>query len=896
MTLDTTDRIAPSPHAPHAAPADAVTEALGVSPAIGLSDQEALAQLARAGPNLLAHRRPVTALKILVDQIASPVVALLGAAAALSLAYGHVIEALAIGVVLLLNTAIGFFTESRAVHSMEALRKLGRVTTRVRRGGRVDAIPAQDLVPGDIVLLEGGDIVTADLRLVEAPNMAVDESALTGESVPVEKSTKPVDTEAPVAERTSMAFKGTAVTRGGGVGVVVGTGMQTELGRISAMVAEAKPERSPLERQLDRLARNLIWVTLALCVAIGAVGIASGEDLFLMIEATIALAVAAIPEGLPIVTTMALARGMWRMARKNALVERLSAVETLGATTLIFTDKTGTLTENRLTVRSVAVEPATHGINAADPSAALPKPSDLDPLLSEALTVAVLCNNAELESGDRPASGDPVEIALLRAGQSGGLERETLAGRYPRIGGIAFESETAMMATIHSDGNSALTCVKGAPEAVLARSTRKLGATGESPVDDAARESWLARTRALAEDGLRVLAVASKRGPTNDTDAYSDLTFIGLIGLNDPPRADVPDAIRACHAAGIRVVMITGDHAVTARKIAAAIGLADGDATVIEGRTLKPLDDLSETERKHLLDAQIFARVSPANKLSLIALHQAEGDVVAMTGDGVNDAPALKKADIGVAMGLRGTQVAKEAAAIVLTDDAFSTIVHAIREGRVIFRNIQRFVAYLLSCNLSEILIVGIAVLAGLPLPLLPLQILFLNLVTDVFPAFALGAGTGDPTILQRPPRDPKKPILTRSVWSLIILAGLAITAATLAGFVVARGWLASEGDQPVTVSFLILAFAQLWNVFNMRDPRVPLAECDILRNRFVWAALIGCSALLLVVVHVAPLAAALHLAPLPPTVWLMVLALSLVPVVLVQAGKAVLAVGRKTA
>jgi Ca2+-transporting ATPase len=513
--------------------------------------------------------------------------------------------------------------------------------------------------------------------------------------------------------------------------------------------------------------------------------------------------------------------------------------------------------------------------------------------LVEALTIATLCNNAELESDDRPASGDPVEIALVRAAVQGGLDRTALEQRYPRTGSIAFESETAMLATFHSDGDVTRTCVKGAPEAVLPCATRVLGEKGEEPVDRDVRDNWLARTRALAEDGLRVLAVAQKRGPATGADAYSDLTFVGLIGLEDPPRADVPEAIRACREAGIRVVMITGDHAVTARKIAAAIGLADGEATVIEGRSLTSLDALSEAERQRLLDARIFARVSPATKLALIELHQALGEVVAMTGDGVNDAPALKKADIGVAMGLRGTQVAREAAAIVLTDDAFATIVHAIREGRVIFRNIQRFVAYLLSCNLSEMLVVGFAVLAGLPLPLLPLQILFLNLVTDVFPAFALGVGTGDETMLRRPPRDPRKPILTRSVWILIIVAGFAITIATLAGFTLARGWLALEGDETVTVSFLVLAFAQLWNVFNMRDPQVPFLQGDILRNRFVWGALIGCSALLVAVVHVPPLAETLHLAPLPAAVWAIVLGLSLLPVALVQAGKTFMAANR---
>ena len=456
----------------------------------------------------------------------------------------------------------------------------------------------------------------------------------------------------------------------------------------------------------------------------------------------------------------------------------------------------------------------------------------------------------------------------------------------PRIGGVSFESETAMMATLHRSGDDFLFCVKGAPEAVLRHSRWVAEPFGETDLDPAGREKWLERTRELAEDGLRVLAVASKLEPSKEAPAYDGLVFLGLIGLSDPPREDVPAAIRSCTEAGVRVVMITGDHAVTARKIAAAIGLPGTDAGVIEGSELKPEAELSETEKQSILATNVFARVSPAQKLELVSLHQGRGEIVAMTGDGVNDAPALKQADIGVAMGLRGTQVAKEAAAMVLTDDAFATIVHAIREGRVIFRNIQRFVAYLISCNLSEILIVGLAVLAGLPLPLLPLQILFLNLITDVFPAFALGVCAGDDGILGRPPRDPIKPILTRSIWILIVFTALAITGATLGGFYIARTSLSLEGNGALTVSFLILAFAQLWNVFNMRDPSAPIFRNDIVRNPYIWAAIAGCTGLLLLAVYTPILAQTLHLVHLDPNAWALVIGLSVMPVVVVQIGK----------
>jgi Ca2+-transporting ATPase len=683
--------------AAHARQPEDIIAALGVSVGSGLSQADAANRLQAHGPNLLSRRRQAVAFDILIHQFASPVVVLLAIAAAVSLAYGEVVEALAIGAVLVVNAAIGFVTEIRAVRSMEALRQLGKITTRVRRDGRMMVLPAQDLVPGDIVILEGGDIVTADLRLIEAPNLAADESTLTGESIPVEKSPEADQQDTPLAEIRSMVFKGSAITRGGGTAVVVSTGMDTHLGRISALVEEAKPERSPLERQLDRLAGHLIWVTLAMCAAIGVFGVLSGGDTFLMIEAAIALAVAAIPEGLPIVATMALARGMWRMARQNALVERLAAVETLGATTIIFTDKTGTLTENRLSVRCITLESGTLDLSSTGSESNLEsdgtsrdQPAHPDPALDRALSVAVLCNNAELEGPEGAASGDPVEIALLLAGRDAGFERAALLQKSPQIGSVPFDSETAMMATTHRLGDAFLTCVKGAPEAVLRHSDRVAGPAGDTELDIAGRDVWLERTRTLAEDGLRVLAVASKLELSNDAPAYDGLVFLGLIGLSDPPREDVPAAIQACHDAGVRVVMITGDHAVTARKIAAEVGLADGDAIVIEGREIKPEAALSESERHRILSANIFARITPAQKLELVALHQARGDIVAMTGDGVNDAPALKQADIGVAMGLRGTQVAKEAAAMVLTDDAFATIVHAIREGRVIFRNIQR--------------------------------------------------------------------------------------------------------------------------------------------------------------------------------------------------------------
>ena len=481
--------------------------------------------------------------------------------------------------------------------------------------------------------------------------------------------------------------------------------MQSELGRVSKLVEEAEPGSSPLEKKLARLSVQLVWVTLILTALIAGVGLATGKDAFLMVEAAIALAVAAIPEGLPIVATLALARGMWRMAQQNALIEWLSAVETLGATTVILTDKTGTLTENRMTVRRLWVPSGEIEIDTAGGSQAQLADDAQGSLLLE---IAVLCNDAALERADEDGSGDPMELALLRAGFHNGLERTVLLRHSPIVHKDAFDTATKMMATVHRRGDTFLFAVKGAPEAVLAASNRVIAEDGSVALDHAMRYEWLGRVDFLGHQGLRVLACAMKTGAQADAAPYRDLTFVGLVALEDPARADVPRAIQDCQRAGIRVVMVTGDHAVTARNIGRAVGLGDAAANVAEGAQVAGLTDGNDGK---LRDVVIFARVNPSEKLDLVRAYQASGEIVAMTGDGVNDAPALRQADIGVAMGLRGTDVAREAAAMILLDDAFPTIVKAIREGRVIFGNIRRFVAYLLSCNLSEVLVVGLAIL-----------------------------------------------------------------------------------------------------------------------------------------------------------------------------------------
>ncbi len=879
--------------APWSLPPELVPSAFAVLVASGLDDAEVARRRALYGPNRLRQRNHRGALAVLVDQLRSLLVALLVVAAGAAFAFGEPIEGAAILVVVLLNVAIGFATELRAVRSLEALRRMGQARVVVRRGGRAHHLSASELVPGDVVLLEGGDVVTADVRLIETSRLEADQSALTGESVPVRKDVAAAAPDTPVAERTGMLFKGTALTRGSGVGVVVGTGMHTELGRISALVEQAEPETTPLEKRLEALGRRLVGLTLALAAGISALGIASGRDALRMIETGIALAVAAVPEGLPVVATLALARGMWRMARRNALVERLSAVETLGSTSVILTDKTGTLTENRMRVVALyldggVVEVESVGFRCGG-SAIDPKD---DPVLAAALRVAVLCNNASLARGQERGVGDPTETALLELGAAAGLFRDELLARAPERREDAFDPALQRMATFHDDdgGEGFAVAVKGGPEALLSHcgSVRTRG--GVRPLDAATRAAWHAAAEAMAARGHRVLGLAMRSAPSLEGDPYRDLELLAWIALLDPPREQVREAIEACTAAGIRTVMVTGDHAATAATVAEAVGIAAD--RIVDARGIGSIAGADPALRARLLEAGVIARASPEQKLDLIALHQEHGAVVAMTGDGVNDAPALRKADIGIAMGQRGTQVAREAAAMVLQDDAFATIAVAVEQGRVIFGNIRKFAVYLLSCNVSEVLTVGLAALAQAPLPLLPLQILFLNLVTDVFPALALAFGEGERGLMRRPPRSAHEPILTRGHWIVIAAYGALLTAAVLGALATALTLGRSEGEA-VTISFLTLASAQLWHVFDMHGDGAWALRSEVARNPWVWAALALCAALLLAAVSVPRLADVLALRSIGREGWLLVLAFGLLPVAAIQIARAALRVLR---
>ncbi len=887
----------------HASSADDVLRELDVDPERGLSDEEVASRRAAHGPNRLEARGTKSAATILVDQFKSLIFLLLAAAAAASFVVSEMVQGAAIVVAIVINAAIGFFTEWRAVRSMEALRRLERLEARVVRDGEVRTVPADELVPGDISPLQAGDVVPADLRLIETEKLRCDESQLTGESVPTDKTSEALEGDPPLAERRNMVFKGSFVTQGSGRGVVTGTGRSTELGRIASLAEEAEATTTPLEQRLDQLARRLLVVILVVSAVIAVIGIVAGRDLLLMVETGIALVVAAVPEGLPIVASIALARGMWRLAKRNALIEKLSAVETLGGTNVICTDKTGTLTENRMTLNRVVLHDGEITLEPGDERRFRRDDATIDPAehatLRAALEVGVLCNAASIDddSGDDErggddedendggrGEGDPTEIALLTGARAAGITRQALLEQQPERAREEFDPEVMMMATFHASDDGVRVAVKGAPEAVLEVATAVLTENGEEPLDDEKRARWRERNEALALDGFRALAVAQKTVADADAAPYEDLTLIGLVGLYDPPRADVEEAIRACRDAGIKVVMITGDQPATALAIARAVGLVDEQAEVevIEGAQLKPADELTDEERRRVLEAVIFARVDPAQKLDLIQIHQDNGSRVAMTGDGINDAPALKKADIGIAMGKRGTQVAREAAHMVLRDDSFATIVVAVAQGRVIFNNIRRFIVYMLSGNTGEVFAVGLVALFSAPLPLLPLQILYINIITDVLPALALGVGRGEDT-LDQPARDPKEPILGRRHWFAIAGYGLLIGGSVLAVFAWCLLALDMSQERAVTISFITFALARLLHVFNMRDAGSDLLRNTVTTNPWVWGALAIGVLLVAAALYVPLLANVLKTVDPGPDGWLLIALGSIAPLVIGQ-------------
>ncbi len=838
----------------HAEALDAVAIRLEVDLARGLGADAVRARLADYGANRLAEKPPRAAWLKFLDQFKSFLVIVLLGAAVLAGAVGGFKDAVVIAIVVVVNALFGFFQEHRAEATLAALKNMLAPTARVRRNGHAMLIQAVDLVPGDVLLLEAGDRIPADARVLVAHAAEVAEAALTGESHPVAKTPAAVAASALLAERRGMVFMNTVVTRGRLEAVVVATGMNTEMGRLAGLLAEAKESATPLQIQLDHLGKRLAAIAGVVVGLIFAIGLVRGDDLTQTAMTAIALAVAAIPEGLPAVVTVTLALGMRRMAKRHVIVKKLAAVETLGCTTVICSDKTGTLTLNQMTARqlfyvgrrfTVSGEGyAGEGAIAAEDG--LPAP-DYRPLLMP----AALCADSRIRDGE--LIGDPTEGALLALAARGGMSAEDLAQHSPRIAEIPFDSAHKFMATFHHEGALVRMWVKGAPDVLMARARRYLGAAGEVPLDDVAHTAFDAENATFAGQAMRVLAVAGRTIPALDFDPAgdlmawtNDLTLIGLVGIIDPPRPEARDAIRACQAAGIEVKMITGDHRATAATIAGDLGLI-GD--VHEGREL---DGLDREQFTALVERTgVFARVAPEHKMRIVEALQTRGHVVAMTGDGVNDAPALKTADIGVAMGITGTEVSKEAATLVLTDDNFASIVGAVKEGRTIYDNIVKFVRFQLSTNIGAILTVLGASLLGFPTPFTPIQILWVNIIMDGPPAMTLGVEPARDGIMQTPPRAPDAAILTGRRLLKLGLYGLTMAAGTLGAY----AWGNQHGghDYAVTLAFTTFVLFQFFNIFNARAEHGSAFNRQFFSNGKLWLALTAVALLQVVVVHWGP-------------------------------------------
>jgi Ca2+-transporting ATPase len=779
--------------APHSQPTESVLAAQDTTEA-GLSSEEARRRLDEGGPNDVVQVSERTPWTILVAQFDSVLIWVLVAAAALSVWTGHVVDAVLIALIVVANGLFGFVQDYRAEQSLEALRELTAPTATVRRDGERVEVDATELVAGDVLELESGDVVPADGRLLEATDLGVDEAALTGESAPVSKSTEPVAADAPLAERESMVYKGTNVTRGKAAVVVAATGMDTEVGAIARELAATEETQTPLQHELDRLGRRIGLGVLLLAALVVPLLVFRGTQPLQAGLTAVSLAVAAVPEGLPAVVTLTLALGVRTMADENALVRRLPAVEALGAVDVVCTDKTGTLTEGRMTVSELWVNDAVVDFEGREDA-----PDERVELL---LRAGALCNDATLEDGD------PTERALVQAAADYGFDVADLRERQPRTDEIPFSSDRKWMGTVHGD----VGYVKGAPDVVLSKSSRVLTADGPADLTSAAADRVRQQVRAFADDALRVLAVAYAEDPD---DIDSDLVFVGLVGMIDPPRAEVADAIAATEGAGIDVKMVTGDNVRTAAAIAGSLGMG---RAVMEGGEIEGMDEDTLRERVETVD--VFARTSPEHKVRILRALQANGHVVAMTGDGVNDAPALKNADIGVAMGVRGTDVAKHASDVVLLDDNYATIERAVERGRAIFDNVWKFVAYLLSANVAEVAIVFLASLFGyLVLP--AVQLLWINLLTDGLPALALGADPQSGDVMERPPRDPDRGIVDRQMLALVGGAGTVSTAVMLGLMFDSLGGAAAVTPYAMTMvftGFVALEFEKLYVIRWFRE------------------------------------------------------------------------------
>jgi Ca2+-transporting ATPase len=870
----------------HSMQAEAVLAQFGTSPS-GLTEEEARKRLEQHGPNELTEGKRISPLKIFLDQFKSFLIIILLVAVGLSAILGEHIDAAVIGAIVLFASGLGFIQEYRAERAMEALKRMAAPSATVMRGGEEQEIPAREVVPGDIIVLGTGDRISADARLLEAVNLKIDEAPLTGESIPVEKISVVLREDVEVAERKNMAYMGTAAVYGRGKGVVTATGMKTEFGTIAQMLQEVEVTRTPLQANLDRMGKWIALGALALCFLLGAIGVLRGHQVIEMLIWGISLAVAAVPEALPAVVTIGLAIGVQRMVRRNALVRRLPVVETLGCTTVICSDKTGTLTQDQMTVRRLwvadkLIEVSGVGYEPRGTFSSEGRPYDprKDKDVEMLLLAGSLCNDTRLTRGEGgwEIKGDPTEGALVVLAQKAGLGQGTLTQQFPRIGEVPFSSERKRMTTIHRFPSSQIALMKGAPEVVLEASGSFARGGKEESLTPQVRERMLDVAHEMAGDALRVLGLAYRNLPDEegwDESVEEGMVFVGLVGMIDPPREEVKGAIKTCERAGIKTVMITGDHQVTAEAIAAELAIVKGGA-VVSGRQLEQLGQGAFDAAVEGVD--VYARVSPAHKLKIVTALQAQDHVVAMTGDGVNDAPALKQADIGIAMGITGTDVTKEAADMVLTDDNFASIVAAVEEGRGIYGNIKKYLVYLLSCNLGEILLMATAILFGplfgLPsgiIPLIAIQILYVNLATDGLPAIALSVDPPEADIMERPPRPKEETVFTPGVLRYLIGAGVWTAFVSLAVF----AWAIYAGRGPVearALCFITLILLQFFNAFNCRSERRSLFKIGVFANKWLWLAILWECAVLILLLYVPVLQEAFRTFPLGAGDWLIVI------------------------
>ncbi len=868
---------------------------LATGPRDGLTSGQVLERQSRYGPNRLAETPPAPLWKKFLAQFAELIVWILIAAALIAGALGEWLDASAILTIVLMNGLLGFFQEERAQRELAALRKRSAFSATVTRDGKQAVISAEELAPGDLVELEAGDHVPADARLVESFAFAVQESALTGESVPIHKDASAVLPEGTIlADRRNMAYLGTVAVSGRAMAIVVAIGMQTELGRIAGLLERQPSEPTPLQKRLSELGRKLLAVCLGFVAIIFSLQLLRGGNLVEIFFVAVSLAVAAIPEGLPALVTVVLAVGLRRMIRRNALIRKLPSVETLGCVTVICSDKTGTLTRNEMTIERIVAGEAIFAISGVGYSLSGDFLLDNEPIRPEnhpdllaTLRAGVYCNRARLvveEGGKRwQVLGDPTEGALLVAARKAGIDSE-LAGHI--VHEVPFDAERKLMSVIvQANDGRAFMYVKGAPEVVLGKCTREQVDGAARPLEPQARKKLLEQNAVMAADALRVLALAYKPVTKWDTaETESDLVFLGSVGMIDPPREEAREAVRRCYLAGIRPVMITGDHPATALAIARELGIARPDDSVVSGNDLDHFSD--EQLMQRVSQIRVFARVTAEHKLRIVSALRAHHHIVAMTGDGINDAAAVKMADIGIAMGMTGADVTKEAADMVLVDDNFASIVNAVEEGRAIFDNIQKFVHYLLSTNAGEVLLLFIAALLGWPLPLTAIQILWINLVTDGLPALALGMEPPEPDIMRRPPRPADKRVITWRHARLILLHGLLIASAGIAAFLLMSRQSGASLDHVRTATFCTVALAQLLFSIGCRSPRRTMPELGPFSNPHLLAAIAGSVLLQIGTVTVPGLRRVFGVDEMPTWDWGLIFALALAPVTIIEMTK----------